>query len=200
MKTKVASADVKTKEKANEYGGKNKPDTIPAESKGSNKMVDTEKKSEKIPAGKTEKEKAVSPDDIVVKDKKSKEEKAKVKDAQKWKPHLPVFSSCAPGSAADMATQKGKLKTRTPMSAPAQVPTTADAPQDPTPEDPQTVDPKPVEPKTVDPKPVDPKTAVPTTVDPKLLVTSRARGPPARRSIPAKGDKPGKKVRCFHVL
>jgi hypothetical protein len=135
-----------------------------------------------------------------LKEKKSKEEKAKVKDAPKWKPHLPVFSSCAPGSAADMATQKGKLKTRTPMSAPAQVPTTADAPQDPTPEDPQTVDPKPVEPKTVDPKPVDPKTAVPTTVDPKLLVTSRARGPAARRSIPGKGDKPRKKVRCFHVL
>ena len=127
--------------------------------------------------------------------------KAKVKDAQKWKPHLPVFSSCAPGSAADMATQKGKLKTRTPMSAPAQVPTAPDdAPQDVTPEDPQTVDPKPVQTKIVDPKPVDPKTVVPTTVDPKLLVTSRARGPPARRSIPAKGEKPGKKVRCFHVL
>ena len=95
----------------------------------------------------------------------------------------------------------GGMGCRTPMSAPAQVPTTpADAPQDPTPEDPQTVDPKPVEPKTVDPKPVDPKTVVPTTVDPKLLVTSRARGPPARRSIPAKGDNPGKKVRCFHVL
>ena len=85
------------------------------------------------------------------------------------------------------------------MSAPAQVPTTADSPQDPTPGDPQAVDPTPEDPKAVD-HTLDPKTVVPTTVDPKLLVTSRARGPPARRSIPAKGDKTGKKVRILNVL
>ncbi len=126
-----------------------------------------------------------------IKDKKKMEEKAKDKAAPKWKPHMPVFSSCAPGSAADMAAQRGKLKTRTAMSA--------DAPLDPTPGDPTPEDPKTVDP-TLDPTPVDPKTAVPMTVDPKLLVTSRARGPPARRSIPAKEATPGKKVRCFHVL
>ena len=96
------------------------------------------------------------------------------------------------------------------MSAPAQVPTTADARLDPTPGDPTPVDTEAVDPRLVDPKaldtmPVDPKAVVPKpvvpmTVDPKLLVKSRARGPPARRSIPAKDDKPGKKVRCFHVL
>jgi hypothetical protein len=37
-------------------------------------------------------------------------------------------------------------------------------------------------------------------VDPKLLVTSGARGPPARRQRPAKVDKPTKKVHCVHVL
>ncbi len=91
------------------------------------------------------------------------------------------------------------------MSAPAQVPTTANGPLDPTPGDPKPVDDKAVDPTLVDPQPVDPKAVVPKpvvpmTVDPKLLVKSRSRGPPARRNIPAKDDKPGKKVRCFHVL
>jgi hypothetical protein len=140
-----------------------------------------------------------------IRDEKKKKEKGKTKAAKMWKPHMPVFSSCAPGSAADMATQKGKLKTRTALSAPAQVPPPADASLDPTPGNSETLDPtpedatldpKPVDPKTVDPKPVDPKTVDPKPVDPKLLVGSRGRGPPARRSIPAKVDKPGRKVRC----
>ena len=66
--------------------------------------------------------------------------------------------------------------------------------------EPKAVDPKAVDPKPVDPKPVYPRTVDPKTVDLKLLVKSRARGPPARRKIPAKDDKPGKKARCFHVL
>ena len=129
-----------------------------------------------------------------IRDEKKKKEKGKAKAAKMWKPHMPVFSSCAPGSAADMATQKGKLKTRTALSAPARVPTPADASLDPTPGHSETLDPTPEDP-TLDPKPVDPKTVDPKPVDPKLLVTSRGRGPPARRSTPAKVDKPGRKVR-----
>jgi hypothetical protein len=103
------------------------------------------------------------------KDKKLKEDKEKEKAAPKWKQHIPVYASCAPGSAADMASQRGKLTSRTVMPATAQVPTSADDP-------------------------------LQRPVDPKLLVTSGARGPPARRQRPAKVDKPTKKVRCVHVL
>ena len=112
VKTKVASADVKTKEKANEYGGKNKPDTIPAESKGSNKMVDTEKKSEKIPAGKTEKEKAVSPDDIVVKDEKSKEEispKSEASTANSDRPATLTDKTVSPAVDGALSADKPEL-------------------------------------------------------------------------------------------
>ena len=104
-----------------------------------------------------------------IKDEKRKEEKEKEKAAPKWKPHMPVYASCAPGSAADMASQRGKLTSRTVMPAAAQVPTSADDPLQ---------------------KPV----------DPKLLVTSGAKGPPARRQRPAKTDKTTKKVCCVHVL
>ena len=104
-----------------------------------------------------------------LKEQKRKEDKAKDKAAPKWKPHMPVYASCAPGSAADMATQRGKLTSRTVMPAAAQVPTSA----------------------------VDP---LQMPVDPKLLVTSGAKGPPARRQRPAKADKPTKKVRGVHVL
>ena len=130
-----------------------------------------------------------------IRDEKKKKEKGKAKAAPMWKPHIPVFSSCAPGSAADMATQKGKLKTRTALSAPAPVPTPADASLAHTPGHSETLYPTPEDP-TLDPNPVDPKTVDPKPVDPKLLVGSRGRGPAARRSIPAKVDKPGRKVRC----
>ncbi len=103
-----------------------------------------------------------------IKDKKWKEDKEKEKAAPKWKQHMPVYASCAPGSAADMASQRGKLTSRTVMPAAAQIPTSADDPLQ---------------------KPV----------DPKLLVTSGAKGPPARRQRPAKTIKPIK-VRCVHVL
>jgi hypothetical protein len=103
-----------------------------------------------------------------IKDQKQKEAKAKEKAVPKWKPHMPVYASCAPGSAADMATQRGKLTSRTVMPAAAQVPTSA----------------------------VDP---LQMPVDPKLLVTSGAKGPPARRQRPAKVHKQTK-VLCVHLL
>jgi hypothetical protein len=105
-----------------------------------------------------------------IKDKKKMEDKAKEKAAPKWKPHMPVYVSCAPGSAVDMATQRGKLTSRTAESAPAQ--------------DPKPVQPTPVDPKTVHHKTVDPMPKLPKTVDLKAR---------ARRGL-------GKKVRCFLVL
>ena len=45
-----------------------------------------------------------------IREKKRKEDKAKEKAAPKWNPHMPVYASCAAGSAADMANQRGKLK------------------------------------------------------------------------------------------
>ncbi len=91
---------------------------------------------------------------------------------------MPVYASCTPSSAADMATQRGKLASRTGTPATAQVPISADDP----------VAPEPVAPQPVDPKPV----------DSKLIVTPRAKGPPARRPRPAKVDKQ-KKVQSFVV-
>jgi hypothetical protein len=46
----------------------------------------------------------------------------------KWRPHMPVFASCAPGSATDMANQRGKLTSRNVMTAAAQGPPSADGP------------------------------------------------------------------------
>jgi hypothetical protein len=106
-----------------------------------------------------------------IKDEKRKEEKAKEKAAPKWKPHMPVYASCAPGSAADLASQKGKLTSRSVMPADAQVPTSADDPLQ---------------------KPVDPQLLISSGPG--------AKGPPARRQRPAKAGKSTKKVRCVHVL
>ncbi len=67
-----------------------------------------------------------------LKEKKRKEDKEKEKKekaAPTWKPHMPVFASCAPGSAADMATQKGKIPSRPVMQeAPPEPPTAVDPP------------------------------------------------------------------------
>jgi hypothetical protein len=41
-----------------------------------------------------------------IREKKRKEDKAKEKAAPKWNPHMPVYASCAPGSAADMALRE----------------------------------------------------------------------------------------------
>jgi hypothetical protein len=60
-----------------------------------------------------------------IKEKKRKEDKAKEKAAPKWNPHMPVYASCASGSAADMANQRGKLASRTVVPAAAQVPPSA---------------------------------------------------------------------------
>jgi hypothetical protein len=57
-----------------------------------------------------------------IKDKKRKEDKKKEKAAPKWKPHIPVYASCTHGSAADMASQRGKITARAVMPAVAQVP------------------------------------------------------------------------------
>jgi hypothetical protein len=54
-----------------------------------------------------------------LKEHKRKEDKAKEKDEPKWMPHMPVFASCAPGSAADLANQRGKLTSRNVMPAAA---------------------------------------------------------------------------------
>ncbi len=103
-----------------------------------------------------------------LKEMKRKEEKANAKAEPKWKQHMPVFASCAPGRAADMASQRGKLTSRTVMPAAAPDPPSADDPLQ---------------------KPV----------DPKLLITSGAKGPPARRQLPAKVDK-HKKILCIHLI
>ena len=105
-----------------------------------------------------------------IKEKKRQQDKAQEKAAPKWNPHMPVFASCAPGSAADMANQGGKRPSVLPAAAvpsPSAIPA-ADPLQRP--------------------------------VDPKLLVTSKAKGPPARRQRPAKADKTAKKVSCVRVL
>ena len=71
-----------------------------------------------------------------LKEQKRKEDKGKEKAEPKWMPHMPVFASCAPGSAADLANQREKLTSRNVMPAAA-------------PETPSAVDPlqKPVDPK-----------------------------------------------------
>jgi hypothetical protein len=107
-----------------------------------------------------------------IKEKKQKEDKAKEKAAPKWNPHMPVYASCAPGSAADMANQRGKRPSVLP-EADVHPPSAIDLPA------------------------ADP---LQRPVDPKLLVTSGARGPPARRQRPAKAEKPTRKVRYVHVL
>ena len=53
-----------------------------------------------------------------LKEQKRKKDKDK-ETAPTWKPHMPVYATCAPGSAADLATQKGKLASRKVMPAPA---------------------------------------------------------------------------------
>jgi hypothetical protein len=107
-----------------------------------------------------------------LKEMKRKEDKAKAKAEPKWRPHMPVFASCAPGSAADMANQTGKvagkLTSRNVMPAAAHDPPSADDPLQ---------------------KPV----------DPKLLVTSGSKGPPERRMRPAKNMKQ-MKVLCIPFL
>jgi hypothetical protein len=105
-----------------------------------------------------------------IKEMKKKEDKEKEKAAPKWKPDIPVYASCAPGSAADMASQRGKLTSRAVMPAVAQDPTSAD-------DDP-----------------------LQKPLDPKRLITSGSKGPAARRQHPAKVDRPAKKVLCVHVL
>ena len=107
-----------------------------------------------------------------IKEKKRQEDKAKEKAAPKWNPHMPVYASCAPGSAADMASQGVKR--------PSVLPAAALPP-----------------PSAIDSPAADP---LQKPLDPKLLVTSGAKGPPARRQRPAKADKPKKKVSCVHVL
>ena len=102
--------------------------------------------------------------------KERKEDKAKAKAEPKWRPHMPVFASCAPGSTADMANQRGKLTSKNVMTAAAQDPPSA-AGDDP----------------------------LQKPVDPKLLATSGSKGPPARRQRPTK-DVKQKKVLCVHFL
>jgi hypothetical protein len=63
-----------------------------------------------------------------LKEMKRKEDKAKAKAEPKWRPHMPVFASCAPCSAADMANQSGKLTSRNVMTAAAQEAPSADDP------------------------------------------------------------------------
>ena len=107
-----------------------------------------------------------------IREKKRKEDKAKDKAAPKWHPHMPVYASCAPGSAADMASQQVKRPHVLPAAA-LPLPSAIDLPA------------------------ADP---LQKPVDPKLLVTSGAKGPPARRQRPAKADRQSRKVRCVHVL
>ena len=107
-----------------------------------------------------------------IKEKKRQQDKAQEKAAPKWNPHMPVFASCAPGSAADMANQRGKRPSVMPEAA--------------------------VPPHSAIGLPAaDP---LQRPVDPKRLVKSGAKGPPARRQHPAKADKPTRKVLCVHVL
>ena len=66
-----------------------------------------------------EREKAELKNPFNIKRLKEQKRKKDKEPAPTWKPHMPVYATCAPGSAADLATQKGKLASRKVMPAPA---------------------------------------------------------------------------------